>query len=114
MKADRELRRVPAAIRPDLIMRKVDEQGVKSLVCLEVEVSVKSDREARAKLRAIRDVLKPQYSWWWHFCEGTAPCTRYARIWREVVEEAASGPGGSPAWLLDACRFEVARGTGSR
>ena len=114
MKADRELQRVPAAIRPDLVVRNVDDQGVKSLVCLEVEVSSKGDRELRAKLRAIRDVLTPQVSWRWYLCEGEAPCARYAKVWREVVEEATSGPCGAPAWLLDACRFEVARGTGSR
>lgn len=110
LRADRELQALPAAVRPDLVVRHVGEQSIETLLCIEVEVSAKSTREVREKLRAIRDTLTPRTLWLWYIRE-PATCARYARIWRQVVNEGAAGPVPSPAWLIQACHFEVAQGT---
>jgi len=110
LRADRELRSFQAAVRPDLLVRHVDDKNVETIVCLEVEVSPKSARELRDKLRNIRDMLTPRMQWVW-FLSASATRDRYARLWKTVVDETHSaGQASSVPWLLRGCIFEVAQG----
>lgn len=110
MRADRELRRLNAVARPDLVIRRVDAAGHTSLTCFEVEVSVKSSKDVRAKMLAILPLLTASTRWLWVITGGTATVERYARTWAEVVEEAGQGYALSADQLRQACRFEPATG----
>lgn len=112
MRADRELRRLNAAARPDLVIRRVDAAGHTSLTCFEVEISQKSSKDVRSKMLAILPLLGASSSstqWLW-VIPSRATAERYARTWAEVVDEAGQGYALSADQLRQACRFELATG----
>jgi hypothetical protein len=111
MRADRELRRLNAAARPDLIIRRENAAGHTSLTCFEVEISPKSSKDVRAKMLAILPLLgaSSRTQWLW-VIPSRATAERYARTWAEVVDEAGQGYALSADQLRQACRFELATG----
>lgn len=63
IRADRELRSMNSLARPDLLVRQVDQDGIETTACIEVEINTKSDRELRAKMRAIMTLITPRTLW---------------------------------------------------
>ena len=108
VKADRELRSIDAAARPDLVIRHVDQNGTESIVCIELEMTSKASRELRQKMRAILPLLTPRTTWRWAISEGPTTVDRYARTWAEVVEADGQGYLLSQAELHRSCTFELA------
>jgi len=103
LKADRELRTIDAAARPDLVVRQVDRDGTETILCIEVEITSKGRRELREKMQAILPLLTPKTTWLWVISEGTTTCERYARTWAEVVESEGGGYALNRAQLHRAC-----------
>jgi len=113
LRADRELRAIGAATRPDLLARYVDDHGVERTVCIEVEITSKGDRELRTKMAAILHMLTPSTLWLWCITEGRTTCERYAQTWASVVDTCGDGFGMDRPQLHRACRFELAQAAGS-
>jgi len=107
LRADRELRSIRAAARPDLLVRHIGPDGSETTVCIEVEITSKGDRELREKLRSILPLLTATTRWFWLVTESKITCERYARTWAEVVESDGDGYGLTRAQLRSACQFEL-------
>lgn len=107
LRADRELRSIPTAARPDLLIRHIGPDGLETIVCLEIEISSKGSAELRSKMEAMLPLMKPRMLWVWTVTEGKATVERYERTWAEVVETHGTGYELTPAQLLQACRFRL-------
>ncbi|MBL0391582.1 hypothetical protein JJ685_10590 [Ramlibacter monticola] len=103
IKGDRELRSINVAARPDILLRHVDQSGVETTVCIEVEITSKGSRELRDKMRSILPLLTPRTVWLWVISEGETTRERYARTWAEVVESDGQGYALDRAQLHRAC-----------
>jgi hypothetical protein len=106
LRADRELRSIRAAARPDLLVRHIGPDGAEATGCIEVEITSKGDRELREKMRSIVPLLTPRSRWLWLVTESKTTCERYARTWA-VVESDGDGYGLTRAQLRSACLFEL-------
>ncbi|HZY19405.1 MAG TPA: hypothetical protein VFE82_13060 [Ramlibacter sp.] len=114
LKGDRELRSIDAAARPDLLVRHIDQNGIETTVCIEVEITSKGRRELMAKMRSILPLLTPRTRWLWVISEGTTTCERYARTWAEVVESDGDGYAVDRAQLHRACIMQPPAARASR
>ena len=110
-RADRELRHLRSAVRPDLLVRDVQPDDSERTVCIELEVTSKGSNELGAKMRAMIAIMNSRTEWFWYVSEGQAACDRYRRCWEEAVSEHGYGVGMTHAELLRACTFEVAEAT---
>lgn len=107
LRADRELREIGAGARPDVMVRHIDNQGVVTTACLEVEISSKGEPELRAKMNQVLHLLTPRTLWIWVVTEGETVRLRYQRTWQSVVEEFGEMDPKSRERLLDGCIFQL-------